>query len=105
MAAQAPRTLLTEDQFARAVEAAESVVLPSVMGADAIGSVVTAALFEVGFISPPPPADPDTCTALVPDDRGFWVQCLEDPGHDDRHETGEWSWTDDHDGAVPASTG
>lgn len=71
------------------------------------------ALAAVGVFICAPEPDPGECAALYlphTDDvsrgmRGVWQQCADEPGHDGEHDNGEFTWRDDHPGAVPARPG
>ncbi len=98
------RRVVTEDEYQEAAK-----IVRDVAGRDgtsltpaATDEIVTALLASAGLLTPPPAPEPGTCTALLPDDEGMWVQCEGDPGHaDTSHRDGEFRWTDEHPEAVP----
>ncbi|MBH1934102.1 hypothetical protein I5Q34_07305 [Streptomyces sp. AV19] len=96
-----PRRVLTEEEYQEACRRAHTA---GRLRGDGAAHVVAAVLAAAGVLTPPPrpdALDPDTCTALFPDDHGYWLQCQEDPGHPGHHNDGEFDWTDAHPDAVP----
>jgi hypothetical protein len=96
----AARTILSDEKFEAAVEAA-CAALPGI-GYETMADGVSAALATVGLLAPPPELDGDTCTAIYADPSGEWWQCGDEPGHGGDHDSGEWGWDDTHEDAYPA---
>ncbi|MEU7153866.1 hypothetical protein AB0B15_38500 [Streptomyces sp. NPDC045456] len=103
-----PREVLSEERYARLVQSARDALgtWARAMGEEKVHEVVVTVLASAGFLTPPSDPDPETCSAMFPDEAGDWWQCQEEPGHDlsGGHDAGEWSWPDGHPEAVPPRT-
>lgn len=108
MSQRTPRPVLDQDAYDNAHHGVRNVVGNAriTVPDEVVGQVVAEVLTAAGLLSPPPEPDPETCTALWPDEYGDWWQCQDDSGHDGgRHDAGEFEWSDDHPEAIPPTTG
>lgn len=114
----APLRILTDDEYDRAVSAAQGAGRRDRVGGVTATEMADAALIAVGLFPPPPnPTELDTeyCTALClpweaeavdPEWHGQWQQCGDEPGHvGNDHDNGEFGWSDGEPGTLPARLG
>lgn len=104
MPSENARRVLDVDEFTAVVNAAGEAAGSDRITSQTLVDVVAAALAKVDVLTPAPEPNMDACTALFPGDEGSWVQCIEDPGHDNDgpcHDSGDWAWNDAHPDAIP----